>query len=104
MQDSSKPFLDILSRAKRVLVTTHVRPDGDAVGTAVAMSLGLAARGIDAQVLLLSKFPPKFSFLFDEQNVSLIVADRSTPEPFSLDRFDTLLVVDTGTWSQLPGL
>ena len=104
MTDSSKPFLDILSRANRVLVTTHVRPDGDAVGTAVAMALGLAERKIESEVLLLSKLPPKFSFLFDEQNVPLIVADGSYPEPFSLDRFDTLLVVDTATWSQLPGL
>jgi phosphoesterase RecJ-like protein len=104
MTDSSKSFLDILSRAKRVLVTTHVRPDGDAVGTAVAMALGLAERQIESEVLLLSKLPPKFSFLFDEQNVPLVVAGASLPEPFSLDRFDTLLVVDTGTWSQLPGL
>jgi phosphoesterase RecJ-like protein len=104
MSDSSASFLEILSRAKRVLVTTHVRPDGDAVGTAVAMSLGLAAKKIESEVLLLSKLPTKYSFLFDQQHIPLTVADGTFPQPFNLDRFDTLLVVDTGTWSQLPGL
>ena len=30
MDDPYLPILDALSAAKRVLVTTHVRPDGDA--------------------------------------------------------------------------
>ena len=41
MPDSAQQILDILSRSKRVLVTTHVRPDGDALGTAAATVLGL---------------------------------------------------------------
>src|SRR5688572_26431475 len=32
MPDASHEVLDSLSRCKRVLVTTHVRPDGDALG------------------------------------------------------------------------
>jgi bifunctional oligoribonuclease and PAP phosphatase NrnA len=104
MTQSTKPFVDILSRATRVLITTHVRPDGDAIGTAVTMSLALAAKGIPSEVLLLSKLPPKYAFLFDDQTIPLTIADGTYPPNFSLGRFDTLLVVDTGTWSQLPGL
>jgi phosphoesterase RecJ-like protein len=104
MSHSSASFLEILSSAKRVLVTTHVRPDGDAVGTAIAMARGLAAKGIQPHVLLLSKLPSKYAFLFDDKKIPLTVADGSYPPSLNPDAFDALLVVDTGTWSQLPGL
>src|SRR5918998_1110489 len=58
MPDPRQQIIDTLSRSKRVLVTTHARPD----------------------------------------------VEQGWPADFSLDGFDALLVVDTGTWSQLPGL
>jgi phosphoesterase RecJ-like protein len=104
MPDAYQIILDHLSKAKRVLVTTHVRPDGDALGSTAAMVLGLRARGIDAQVLLLSHLPNKYSFIYHELDIQHTDVEQGWPEDFSLATFDTLLVVDTGTWSQLPGL
>ena len=106
MDDPYLPILDALSAAKRVLVTTHVRPDGDALGTAAAMVLGMRQRNITAEVLLLSHLPSKYSFVFAEKAASFITTPR-LPDGrrlLNLADFDLLLVVDTGTWSQLPGL
>ena len=100
--DLYQPLIEKLTRCRRVLVTTHVRPDGDAVGTAAAMVLGLRHKGIDAHVLLLSKLPPKYEFVFREANVAHTEIDSAWPANLSLDDFDALLVVDTGTWNQLP--
>src|SRR5204863_7292686 len=33
MSDAYQSIIDLLSRCRRALVTTHVRPDGDAIGT-----------------------------------------------------------------------
>jgi phosphoesterase RecJ-like protein len=96
--------IEKLSRCKRVLVTTHVRPDGDALGSVAAAILGLKKAGIEAEALLLSHLPRKYAFVFTENNIPYIDVEQAWPEPFPLDRFDALLVVDTGTWSQLPGL
>lgn len=104
MPDQYQAIIDVLSRAKRVLVTTHVRPDGDALGTSAAMVLALRAKGIAAHVLLLSHLPNKYAFVFKELGVEHTDVEHGWPESFSLNAFDTLLVVDTGTWSQLPGL
>jgi phosphoesterase RecJ-like protein len=104
MADQYQAILDILGRAKRVLVTTHVRPDGDALGTAAAMVLGMRAKGIDAHVLLLSHLPKKYEFVFKELGVDHTDVEHEWPATLSLEAFDTFLVVDTGTWSQLPGL
>ena len=104
MNDPQRQIIDTLSRARRVLVTTHVRPDGDALGTAAAMVLGMRQKGIDAQVLLLSHLPRKYAFVFHENAVVSQDVEAGWPERFPFETFDTLLVVDTGTWSQLPGL
>jgi bifunctional oligoribonuclease and PAP phosphatase NrnA len=104
MSDPYQPILDVLSRAKRVLVTTHVRPDGDALGSAAALVLGLRQRKIDAEVLLLSHLPRKYAFIFKDYQITHHDAEPGWPADLHLDRFDCLLVVDTGTWSQLPGL
>jgi phosphoesterase RecJ-like protein len=104
MPDQYQAIIDILSRAKRVLVTTHVRPDGDALGTSAAMVLAMRAKGITAHVLLLSKLPSKYSFVFDDLDIQHTDIETGWPESLSLQSFDAFLCVDTGTWSQLPGL
>lgn len=104
MIDVYRQVIDVLSRCKRVLVTTHVRPDGDALGTVAATILGLRKMGIDAEALLLSHLPRKYAFVFDENQITHHDAEKGWPTAISLDRFDALLVMDTGTWSQLPGL
>jgi len=70
MDDPYQPIIDSLLRAKRVLVTTHVRPDGDALGTAAAMVLGMRKMNIDSQVLLLSHLPSKYSFIFADNAIA----------------------------------
>jgi phosphoesterase RecJ-like protein len=104
MPDAYQPIIDSLSRLKRVLVTTHVRPDGDALGSSAALVLGLKEKGVDADVLLLSHLPRKYSFIYDEAGVRHVDVEKGFPDGFSLDSYDGLVVVDTGTWSQLPGL
>jgi phosphoesterase RecJ-like protein len=105
MTDPYRQIIDVLSRCKRVLITTHVRPDGDALGTTAALSLGLRKKGIESHVLLLSHLPTKYSFIFREHGIPHSDVEKGWPaEGFDLDAFDAILVADTGTWSQLPGL
>ncbi len=93
-----------LGGAKRVLVTTHVRPDGDAVGSAAAMMLGLRGRGVAAELLLLSSLPERHAFLLRDNGIAWHDAEKGWPAALEMSRFEALLVVDTGTWSQLPEL
>jgi len=102
--DAYRQLIDTLSPCKRVLVTTHVRPDGDALGSTAAMVMGLKKKGIDAEVLLLSHLPTKYAFVYRENAIPFIDVEKSWPADFSLEKYDALLVIDTGTWSQLPGL
>jgi phosphoesterase RecJ-like protein len=102
--DPYQQVIDLLSRCKRVLLTTHVRPDGDALGSTAALAMGLKQKGIDAQVLLLSHLPRKYAFIFQDNAIVFHDAETAWPPGLSLDTFDAFVAVDTGTWSQLPGL
>jgi len=104
MSNNYQSFIDQLSRCRRILITTHVRPDGDALGTCAAMAMGLSRKGISSEVLLLSHLPKKYAFVFEENKIAFHDVEAGWPENYSLDGFDALLVLDTGTWSQLPGL
>lgn len=104
--EKTQEFLECLSRAKRVLITTHFKPDGDALGSAASLAVALRSRGVVADILLLSKMPSKYAFVFEDAGVaSHFDAERVPPlGGVDLASYDTLLISDTGTFSQLPGL
>jgi phosphoesterase RecJ-like protein len=104
MDDPYRTFIKILSNCRKVLLTTHVRPDGDALGTVAALWLALRKKGIGATVVLLSRMPSKYSFVFADNGIDHIDASGGLPATLNIDDFDCLLVADTGTWSQLPQL
>ena len=49
--------------AGRVVLTTHLTPDGDGLGSALALTRWLRARGIDASVINCSSTPNNLRFL-----------------------------------------
>jgi phosphoesterase RecJ-like protein len=104
MTDVFQTILDHLGASKKVLITTHIRPDGDALGSTAAMACGLKAKGISVKVLLLSHLPSKYAFIYHELGVDYFDVEKGWPADFSFSAYDTLLVIDTGTWSQLPGV
>lgn len=52
-----------LRAAQRVLVTSHVRPDGDAISSVLALGLALQAQGKQVQMVLADGAPPDFLHL-----------------------------------------
>jgi len=49
-----------IQAARRILVVSHIRPDGDAVGSLLAMGLALHAAGKDVQMVLADGVPRNF--------------------------------------------
>ena len=83
---------------RRVLITTHAKPDGDAIGSALALTRALRNRGQAADLFLMGPI---------EANLLTIAA----PTPFGLverqppaDDYDVAIVTDTGAWSQVEPL
>jgi len=89
---------DIISAHQRFLLTSHVRPDGDAVGCEAAMSAILTALGKDVLVCNPFSLPSNLQFL-DPQRKFVRLGKEITAEHLA-DR-QVLIIVDTSAWAQL---
>ena len=59
----SQAISDAFSQAKRVLIVSHIRPDGDAIGATMGLGLALQAVGKTVQMVLADGLPRSFRFL-----------------------------------------
>ena len=108
--------IELIKKSGRVLLTTHIKPDGDGCGSMVAICEALTALGKDVKILLLSELPGWYEFLFERKSAAerrdLARLDslrrgraEGGPEVFSektkIDS-DLIVIVDTATYNQLP--
>ena len=63
MNDLQIKIRDRIYLAQRVLVTSHIRPDGDAIGSSLALGLALLDAGKQVQVVLSDGLPASFRHL-----------------------------------------
>jgi phosphoesterase RecJ-like protein len=83
-----KEIISALLKNQRFMVATHVRPDGDAIGSLLAMKLILQRLGKKVDIYAQDRFPPEFDFLPDAGEVG------STP-PDSAE-YEVAILVDCG--------
>jgi bifunctional oligoribonuclease and PAP phosphatase NrnA len=63
MNDLQTAIKDRIQVSKRVLITSHIRPDGDAIGSSLALGLALVDAGKHVQVVLADGLPASFKHL-----------------------------------------
>jgi phosphoesterase RecJ-like protein len=92
------PFVDLVHRHQRFLLTTHVRPDGDGLGSMLALADVLEAPPLSKTVnmTVASVLPPRYDFLDPARRVR-----RFEPPGDDYRDADAVIVLDTGTWNQL---
>ena len=87
-----KPFQG--SRAK-VAITSHIRPDGDAIGAAVGLYHILKDQSIQADILDLDPIPDCYQFLLSD----IASKDAASCSP---QDYDLLIILDTGSIDRAP--
>lgn len=87
-----RALFEFLQRHRKFLLTTHINPDGDGLGSEVAMALWLRSMGKEVRVLNDSVVPTAFLFLTRDQTL------ESWDPEIAEQRFteaDALIVLDT---------
>ena len=64
-----KTIRDDLRSANRILLVSHIRPDGDAIGSLLGFGLSLIAAGKQVQLVLSDGVPANFRFLVGSELV-----------------------------------
>jgi phosphoesterase RecJ-like protein len=92
------PFVDLVHRHQRFVLTTHVRPDGDGLGSMLALADVLEAPPLSKSVRMTvaSVLPPRYDFLDPARRIR-----RFEPPGDVYRDADAAIVLDTGTWNQL---
>lgn len=90
----------IINKKKRIILSTHINPDGDGLGTELAFYNYLSTKGIDCKIINLSPTPPRFEFLDPEEIISVYSTN--------LDKWilgsDLVIAFDIGDYKRLMGL
>ncbi len=83
---------DLLCQSRSVVLTTHVHPDGDGIGSALALWHYLRAQGKEPRVVLHSPVPAPLRFL---PGAEYIASYRAEEHEALIATADLVVVVDT---------
>lgn len=93
---------DRISAAQRVVITTHARADGDAIGSVLALQRVLRSQGKQATAYLHELPSARYAFLGEIEPLAVWPAQRSVASAVDvLSSCDLLLVLDTCAAIQL---
>jgi len=91
-------FVELIRNHQRFLLTSHVRPDCDALGSELGMAHVLETLGKDVRIVNGQGTPPNIAFIDPEKRIGVI---NQTVKPEELADREILLVLDTSAWAQL---
>lgn len=93
-----KQFGRELKSAQSVLITSHVRPDCDALGSELGMARVLEKMGKRIGIVNSDTTPPNLRFIDPDNRISCV---REYDGATLRNDFDAMLIVDTSAWAQL---
>ncbi len=89
MHPTEKEIFTAVQQANKILVISHVGPDGDALGSLTAVGVALRQMGKDATLMCDDRVPERFSYLPLADQVQPPNENRCT-------QYDLLIAVDCG--------
>jgi len=88
----------VIEQGNRFLITTHVNPDGDGIGSEIALCHYLRSIGKEPYIINCSALPDNFHYLVSDHEIERFDEDNST-EIFR--EFDAAFILDIGNYARL---
>ncbi len=98
MQQRWNPIREFLHNKQNILITTHLNPDGDALGSELALAHYLVQTGKAVRIINSDPLPHFFEFLTNGIKIEQYNQEKHA-HVFS--SFDGCLVVDVSEWKRL---
>jgi phosphoesterase RecJ-like protein len=91
-------LLDVLRSCRRAVLTSHVRPDCDALGSELGLLGILEALGKDVRIVNAQATPANLRWIDPERRIESLATGV---QPADLADRDLFVVLDTSAWAQL---
>jgi phosphoesterase RecJ-like protein len=92
-----RPFTKLVNESNSFVITSHMRPDCDAIGSELGLMLALRSLGKTVRIVNGDPVPPHIGFIDPNHDVKLLGSDVAAGDLAC----DVHVVVDTSAWSQL---
>jgi phosphoesterase RecJ-like protein len=93
-----EPLRPILAAHQRFVISSHVRPDADAIGSEIGLARLLQSLGKSVQIINHSPTPPNLAFLDPAKEVKQLGVTATAADITSAE---VHFIVDTSAWIQL---
>ena len=101
--ETVKRLRQLLDGSHNILITCHVRPDGDAIGSSFGWYHTLKAMGKDVNVLLPDRMPKSLEFLPSTKDAVIYTQHKEYADRL-MSEADLVLCCDFNAWSRLGNL
>ena len=91
-------FREIVRQHQSFVLTSHMRPDCDALGSELAMAGLLASLGKQVTIINGDDLPPHLAFIDPRQSIHTL---GKTATSADVQAAEALMVLDTSAWAQL---
>lgn len=92
------PLIDVIRSHDRFLLSSHVRPDADAIGSELGLAYALDSLGKSVRIVNPSEWPATLSFLDPERRCRKLGETMTADEARDTD---VHIIMDTSAWGQL---
>lgn len=101
--EETKPLWNFLSTPRKIVITTHHRPDGDAMGSSLGLYNYLVLKGHQVQVITPSEYPDFLHWLSGHENV-LDFEKNPGESKMKLNESELIFCLDFNWLSRVEGL
>ncbi|MBI4534692.1 MAG: bifunctional oligoribonuclease/PAP phosphatase NrnA [Ignavibacteriae bacterium] len=98
MQSTIEEVVGLFQQHQKFVLTTHVNPDGDGLGSEVALAEWLAGQGKDVSILNYSALPPVYTFLDPNHRISQF---NEATDAATIAHAEVIVVLDTNNPERL---
>ncbi len=102
-RDNYKKLADAIKKSKRMAIVTHWNPDGDAMGSSLALSLFLQKLNKEAKVIVPNAFPQFLAWMPDSKKVLVYQNDEKKVQNY-IEKCDMLFVLDFNSFKRIEKL
>jgi phosphoesterase RecJ-like protein len=89
LQNNAQVIIDLINKSQNIILTAHLRPDGDAIGSVSGLMKSLEKMGKRVDVDMLDGVPSRFPFIWPESHELL-------KKPEIESDHDLIIVLDCG--------